>query len=224
MADIFREVDEELKQERYTELWRRYGRYGIAVVVLCVAAMAAWKGWEAWQVSKRHAEGLSYGNAMQLLQEGKTAEATEFLGSLGQQTSSGYGILARFQQAAISARSGDAETALQLYDALSSDRNVPRSMRDLATILGGLQALGLSSIPSQALEERIAPLAEAGSHYRHMALGDSRALGTRRGRHGDCSVSLPEDRGRCRSAARHSQPGAADDEHHQGWLMRRRPE
>ncbi len=170
MADIFREVDEELKQERYTELWRRYGRYGIAVVVLCVAAMAAWKGWEAWQVSKRHAEGLSYGNAMQLLQEGKTAEATEFLGSLGQQTSSGYGILARFQQAAISARSGDAETALQLYDALSSDRNVPRSMRDLATILGGLQALGLSSIPSQALEERIAPLAEAGSHYRHMAL------------------------------------------------------
>ena len=31
MADIFDEINEELKQDRMTALWRRYGKYVIAL-------------------------------------------------------------------------------------------------------------------------------------------------------------------------------------------------
>ena len=40
MGDIFREVDEELKQDRYEKLWRQYGKFVIAGAVVVVAAVA----------------------------------------------------------------------------------------------------------------------------------------------------------------------------------------
>ena len=52
MGDIFREVDEELKQDRYEKLWRQYGKYVIAGAVLIVAAVAGWKAWESHQTSQ----------------------------------------------------------------------------------------------------------------------------------------------------------------------------
>ena len=170
MGDIFREVDEELRQERYTELWRRYGKYAIGGVVLIVAAVAGWKGWETYQTSQRHAEGLRFSEALVLAREGNNSAAEDRFAALAQDTSSGYGILSRFHQASITARGGDSEGAIRIYDAISEDGGVPDSLRDLATILAGFQALHLSSVPTDALEARIRPLAVPGKAYRHTAL------------------------------------------------------
>ena len=40
---IFREVDEELKQERYEKLWREYRWYIIGAAIVVVAAVAGWQ-------------------------------------------------------------------------------------------------------------------------------------------------------------------------------------
>ena len=39
MADIFDEINEELKQDRMAALWQRYGKYLIAVVVAIVVGI-----------------------------------------------------------------------------------------------------------------------------------------------------------------------------------------
>ena len=46
MADIFREVDEELSRDRAMQAWRKHGKYviafvGLVVFVLAVAGLAA---------------------------------------------------------------------------------------------------------------------------------------------------------------------------------------
>ncbi len=44
MADIFSEVDEEVRRERLKQLWDRYGIFLIALAVLIVAGIGAWRG------------------------------------------------------------------------------------------------------------------------------------------------------------------------------------
>lgn len=170
MGDIFREVDEELKQDRYEKLWRQYGKFVIGAAVLIVAAVAGWKAWESYQTSQRHAEGRQFASATALLQDGKAADASAAFSRLAAEAGSGYGILARFYQASIVSRGGDAAGAIRLYDAIAEDGSVPDSMRDLAVVLGALQALRVPSIDAETIENKIQPMTGAGKPYRHVAL------------------------------------------------------
>ena len=45
MSDILREVDEELRRERYQKLWERYGIYVVGAALVLVLAVAGWRGW-----------------------------------------------------------------------------------------------------------------------------------------------------------------------------------
>jgi hypothetical protein len=170
VGDIFREVDEELKQDRYEKLWRQYGKFVIAGAVVVVAAVAGWKAWESHQISQRHAEGKKFATAAALMQDGKAADASAAFSQLAAEAGSGYGILARFYQASIVAKGGDAAGAIGIYDSIAEDGSAPDSMRELATVLGALQALRLSSIDAATIEKKIQPMTGAGKSYRHVAL------------------------------------------------------
>ena len=167
MGDIFREVDEELRQERYERLWRQYGKYLIAAAVVVVAAVAGWQGWSSYRVSQQEAEGLKFSAATRLVREGRMEEAEAAFGALG--ASAGYRVLSQFHQAAIRARAGDHASAVDIYDRLAADRDAPPSLRGLATVLAGLQALRVKEIPPDAISDRIAPLTGPGAAYRHVA-------------------------------------------------------
>lgn len=170
MGDIFREVDDELKQERMERLWKQYGKYAIAAAVLVVVGVGAWKFWDSQRTAQLHAEGLKFSNAAALLEQGKPADAAEQFAEIGAGTSSGYGVLARFNEAAILAQGGNAAAAIDVYDKIAADDGTPASLKNMATVLGGLQALGVASINSEAIEGKLQPLTVAGSGYRHIAL------------------------------------------------------
>lgn len=170
MGDIFREVDEELKQDRYEKLWKQYGKFVIGGAVLIVVAVAGWKAWESHQTSQRHAEGRKFAAAAALMQDGKAADASNAFAQLAADSGSGYGVLARFYQASIVAKGGDAPGAIKIYDGISEDSAAPESMRELAVILGALQALRVPSIDVATIEKKIQPMTGAGKPYRHVAL------------------------------------------------------
>ena len=66
MADIFQEVDEEVRREQLKKLWARYGNYIVAACVVVVLAVGGWRGYEWWQ-SKRAAEsGAAFEQAVTL--------------------------------------------------------------------------------------------------------------------------------------------------------------
>ena len=170
MGDIFREVDEELKQERYEKLWRTYGRYLIGLAIVLVSVVAGWKIWQNHQLNQRIAEGEKFYKAVDFLAAKKTADASQTFSELGEQASSGYGFLARFYEAAGLSKSGLGMEAIKVYDAIAREASVPDSMRDLATILGALNALKISTISSAVIINQIQKLSGPGKPYRHIAL------------------------------------------------------
>ena len=52
MADIFREVDEALKEDKAKVLWQRYGNAAIAVVVLVVLATGGYVFWQDYSLRR----------------------------------------------------------------------------------------------------------------------------------------------------------------------------
>src|SRR5215813_3364606 len=99
VADIFQEVDEEVRREQLKKLWDRYGIFAIGAAVLLVLAVAGWRGYE-WWVSKQAAQlGDAFVAAVTLSDEGKHAEAEAAFANLAAQGTPGYRVLGRLSEA-----------------------------------------------------------------------------------------------------------------------------
>ena len=44
MSDIFREVDEDIRQEKYRRLWDRFGPWVLGVAVLIIVGTGGYRG------------------------------------------------------------------------------------------------------------------------------------------------------------------------------------
>ena len=97
MADIFHEVDEEVRRERLQKLWERYGTYFIALAVLVVLGVGAWRGYQWWQDKQAAAAGAKFEAALVLSQQGKHSEAEAAFAEIAAKAPAGYAMLARFR-------------------------------------------------------------------------------------------------------------------------------
>ena len=68
---LFREVDEELRQEQYKKLWDKFGTYFVALCVVIVAAVAGFKGYEYYKVKQSQAAAVVYFDGVKRATDGK---------------------------------------------------------------------------------------------------------------------------------------------------------
>lgn len=167
VADIFQEIDEELRQDRATKLWNRYGNYVIAVAVLIVLAVGGYKYWTARDLENRQANSAAYQDAVTRAGAGDVEGAIEALGGLANDAGTGYAVLARLQQAALAAKQGDLEAAAFAYGAVASDSDAPEVLRDLARVRS--VAARLETADPSELNPVLEGLATAGNPWRPMA-------------------------------------------------------
>lgn len=179
MDNFIEEVDEELKRERYQELWRKYGRLVVGAALLVLIVVAGSVGWRQYQANQRIEAGLRYVSAIELVTAGKTQEALAAFKALGREGAAGYSDLARFQEAAVLARQGNEAAAAEVYDALAKDDGVDPLFRNLALLLYALNVADRAD--PKALAERVKPLTEAGNPWRFSALEITALLYRRRG-------------------------------------------
>lgn len=166
---LFQEIDEEMRQDQATKLWQAYGKYAIAGVVLLVAAVAGFQGWKAYDISTREADGERFSKAQAMVQTDQGEAGLKAFADIAADGRAGYALLARFQQARLLARAGDAAGAAAAYQALSEDGGIDPTYRDLAVILGGLQELNAAGADLAALESRLEPLMAETSSWRFSA-------------------------------------------------------
>lgn len=166
VADIFQEVDEEVRRERLKKLWDRYGYLIIALCVLIVAGVGGWRGYEYWQAKKAGESGVAYEQAMQLAQAGKHKEADAAFARIAAGGTAGYRVLARLREAAERAQT-DQKAAVAAYDALAEDKNAGQVIEDLAAVRAGL--LLVDSAPYAEMQKRLEPLTASGRTFRHTA-------------------------------------------------------
>ena len=166
MADIFHEVDEEVRREQLKKLWDRYSIYLIALAVLIVAGMAAWRGYEYWVAKKAAAAGAEFEAAITLNEEGKRAEAEAAFAKVAAEAPAGYRVLARMRAAGALAQSKPAD-AVKAYDEISADASLGTIWQDLAAVRAGL--LVVDTAPLADMRRRLDPVAEPTRSFRHTA-------------------------------------------------------
>lgn len=166
MADIFNEVDEEVRRERFLQLWNRYGNYAIVVAILVIAGIGGWRGYEYWQAQKAAEAGAAFEQAMTLADDGKHQEAEASFAKVAADGTPGYRMLARLREAAEAAQR-DPKAGVSAYDALAADAGLAQSWRDLASIRAGYVLVDNASLDE--MKRRLEPLAGPQGPFRHTA-------------------------------------------------------
>lgn len=167
MSDIFREVDEEVRKERFEKLWKKYGVHVIALAVVIVVAVAGYEGWKAWQSEQRREASNQYTAAWKLTVDGKTDEAVAAMGEMADPSSEGYGLLAAFEEARLLAADGKTNEAVARWQAIA-DSGAPLALSHAARLLAVQHQLD-GGDPAK-LSAELQPLVESDAPYRPLAL------------------------------------------------------
>lgn len=161
---LFREVDEEVRQDRLKKLWDRHGNAVIGLCIALVAGVAGFKGWQAWQLQKSEAAGRTYFAMATLAGQGKADEALKLIPTIDH---AGYAELARLREAGLLLAQGKSEEAVKAYDAIAADASIDPALRDLARIRAAY-ALADTAKPAD-LAQRVSGFDQPGNPWRHAA-------------------------------------------------------
>lgn len=166
MADIFQEVDEEVRRDQFKRLWERYGNYIIAGCVLVVVGVGGWRGYQWWEAKRAADSGAAFEQAVTLAETGKPQEAEAAFAKLAIDGTAGYRVLARLREAAELART-DPKAAVKSYDEIAADRGAGQVIQDLAALRAGFLLVDSSSYGD--LRAQLEPLAGPERPFRHSA-------------------------------------------------------
>lgn len=165
MADIFREVDEEVRRERYEQLWKKYRDHIIAAAALIVIGAAGVQLYRVYELRQEEKTAVGYAAAMQLLNSGQPAAAIPQLENLARTAPSGYARLAKLAQADALFASGSQGAAVRLYQQIASGNDPYLSA---VARLHAAWAIADNSSKSE-VESLLGPLADPGSPWHQMA-------------------------------------------------------
>jgi len=166
---LLREIDEDIRHEKYAELWKKYGVYVIIAGVLMVGVVAGHQGWRAYDLNTREEASNKLIGAQELIRA-DPATAEQALLSLAEDGPNGYAMLAQFQSAALIGERGDRELAAAAYWELS-EQDIDPMYRSLATILGAQQILAKPTAAANpdGLMARLEPVAAPDNPWRFSA-------------------------------------------------------
>jgi len=167
VADIFREVDEDIRHERYQKLWRRYRWWTLGSAVALVVAVAAYVIITEQNESLRRAEGIQFAAALAELEAGQPRSAAIAFKALADDTASGYLALARLRAADALAEAGDVTGAVAIYDELAADTRAGVLYSELGALLAADRLLDRAS-PEEVLQ-RLTPLVNGNGPWRPLA-------------------------------------------------------
>jgi len=161
MADeedsFIREVNEELRRENARALWGRYGPILIGAAVALVLATAAWQGYNYWMNSKAARIGGTMVTALALGEKGQYDASQDLLDEVKASDFGAYPALAAFRGASLLIQKGEAQAALQAFDALADDDHAPDILRIMARLRAAYLLVDLGTL--QDVEARVKMLA-----------------------------------------------------------------
>jgi hypothetical protein len=139
VADIFQEVDEDLRRDKALAFWKKYQNHIIGFCIIAVAATAGVSGWRYWKQQRIEAHGAAYLQALQASSTDPKAAQAQFEALA--KDGGGFAVLARFQQASQTLKDGDKTKAADQFSAIAKDSSVDKALKDLAAVLGALALL-----------------------------------------------------------------------------------
>jgi hypothetical protein len=170
LTDLFEEVEEQLRAERYRKLARQALPWVLALAAAAlVAALAIW-GWNQYrqQITDKASEG--YNAALEAASQGRLDQATQLWGEVAKSQSAAYKSLALMQLGGLKLGAGggsaDTKGAIALFDQAAAA--APDDLLGDAARLKSALAI-LDTAPYVEVEGRLTPLMKDGHPYRVQA-------------------------------------------------------
>ena len=112
MTDIFNEIDEDIRRERYQKLWKTYGKFLILTIVVFFVAVAVYIAWSNYLDNVRKNEGEIFSSSLEMIEKESWDTASLKLSNLYKSSSSGYRALSKLQHASILIKNNKIEDLL----------------------------------------------------------------------------------------------------------------
>ena len=162
MVDLFEEVEEELRSDRYRNLLRGVTPWVTGVLALVLAGYLGFWGYKVWQDRNLAAASAAYQKGVDAIaQNDATGAATDFQAA-AKAGAPGYRTLALMQLGGLRQAAGKSDEAAKFYDDAAASAPNP-ILGDFAK-LRAAQAL-LDTAPYPQLESRLKPLTDPKRPY-----------------------------------------------------------
>ena len=166
MADVFEEVEEQLRSARYQTIFRKGWPIALGVLVIAlVVALAIW-GFQAQRDARSGQASETYNTALEALSRGDKAAAEKGFGDVARSGPPAYKTLALMQQAALRLSDKKTTEAVALLDEAAKAAPTPL-LGDAAQLKAALALL--DTAPLADIEKRLTPLAADKRPYRPLA-------------------------------------------------------
>jgi len=131
---FFREVTDELRQDKAKAFLSKYGLWLIAIALVIIVVTVGFVLYRHWATERADRSGDVFSQALSLAQDGKNDQALAALDKMEKNGYGAYPVLARMRAATILADKGDFKGAVKAFDAVSTDGSIPDSVRDIAKL------------------------------------------------------------------------------------------
>jgi hypothetical protein len=167
VTDIFREVEEDVRQEQLTDFLKTHGAKIAAGLVALIIAFGGFNYLQDQSAEQAAAASDQYEVAVELLVDDVAAAAARFAAIRAERSETDYGMLSAFREAEALASQGNVDGAVVIYDQIASNGS-DNFIRNLAAFYAASTLIASGdSAPGAA---RLEPLLEDGNPVRPLAL------------------------------------------------------
>lgn len=164
-----REVNEELRQEKFAELARKYGPIAVGTLAITVVGGLGYTGWQSWKADQFATASATFLEAERLVEDEKPKEALALFDGLSVEAAGGYPVAALMRKASLQEAAGETKAAIESYSQVAGISGTDPLMRDLAILKQAL--LQVDAAEPQDLLANLRPLTEnTNSAFRHFGL------------------------------------------------------
>jgi hypothetical protein len=163
LVDLFDEVEEQLRSDRYRTLALRVLPWIIGIAVLALAAALGWWAWQERQDKASAKAAEEYTAAVETLAKRDQIRAYGQFEAIAKDSPPVYRAMALMQQGGMRLDAGKTDEAVKLFDA-AAEAAPDEMLGDLARLKSAFALL--DTAPYAQLAERLQPLTEDERPYR----------------------------------------------------------
>lgn len=166
MTDLFEEVEEQLRSDRYKQFAQNALPWMLGIAALVLVAFLGYWGYDSYRNTQIAKSSEQYSAAMDAMTAGDRAKAQQLWTEVSKSGAKGYKSLALMHLGAFAVEAGKPADAVKLLDEAAEAATDP-VVGDAARLKSAFALL--DTAPLKELEGRLKPLMEEGHPYRVQA-------------------------------------------------------
>lgn len=183
MSDLIDEIREDIKEERYAELWKRYGNLAITGAILIILATAVIVWFSAHHQSANEEVAADFYAISYSVNDLSREETLSKLKDISEKQDGTFATLAALKQAAILNQAGKAADAAHIYKEIADNGDASIEFLSLANLLYVSHAIDgdLKAIDTDDINARLETLTSNDGPWKFHAMEQQGLLALRLG-------------------------------------------